>query len=224
MSPRGTRFSCLGAEAHHEVQQFPPPLDWPRDAGLDLPARERRRAPPLPEAPVQPLLQTAEEAVNATANGSAGPPYEPHPRRRYCVGATPVVQAAQSLGCRLAIATMRPLPNAQAPRSRNFINHRLHSCGDNDSGHHLGWGRSSGGIPERRIPTQRSHPQGLAKAKGGRETKMPTKNQWFHQVLFGEYRLHSKPTFPSGLASLPLHKMHGSRHSKRRRRIRHLSQ
>ena len=29
--------------------------------------------------------------------------------------------------------------------------------------------------------------EALLKAKGGRESKMPTKNQWFQQVLFGEY-------------------------------------
>ena len=30
--------------------------------------------------------------------------------------------------------------------------------------------------------------EALLKAKGGRKSKMPTKNQWFHQVLFGEYK------------------------------------
>ena len=30
--------------------------------------------------------------------------------------------------------------------------------------------------------------EALLKAKGGRGSKMPTKKQWFHQVLFGNYR------------------------------------
>ena len=188
MSPRGTHVPRLGAEAHRKVQQLPLPLDRPQDAGLIPPVRERRHMPQLLEAPVQPPLQTAEEDVNAPVDGRAKQHDEPNPRRQYRVGATHIVRAAQSLGCCLTLAIRKPLLNAQAPRSRNIVNHRLHRCGENDSGHYLGRGRSSGGVLEHCIPAQRSHPWGLAQdCKGGSNNKMPTKNPWFHQVLFDEY-------------------------------------